>query len=138
MRNWVRETKKDFNFFKNNLLMFLGEINQSIYLTSNQYIPKRMMKKVERFMRLILENGLDGFYWSFAGFLVRIRSPDQFNENDESVKTISFQNLQMAFVIYLSLITFSGFIFGLEILYFRFKQWWQQLQNDVQNIFPFQ
>lgn len=88
-------------------------------------------------MRFASENGLNGFYWSYAKFLVALRNSMQFKGNDETFgEAITFEHLRMALIIYLSLMTLATIAFALEILCFHFKRWWQQ-RLESQILFPF-
>lgn len=96
-----------------------------------------MIEKVESFMTSIMENGIERFYWSNAKFLVELRNSMRLVRNDETHgEAITLEHLQIALITYLSLMILATIVFGLEILFFHLKRWWQQ-QLESQILFPF-
>lgn len=91
------------------------------YLTSDQYIPERMIKHIDRTTSLIVQTGLNGFYEDFAQFLFQLRSSKILRSQDDlSVMDFHFL-LNISTYFFLHSLWFSTIIFLIEISVQRFN-----------------
>lgn len=92
-------------------------------MQSNFYIPKRIIKKVETFLKFTMENGLQQFYRSNAYYLAQFCNkshPTCFKTTSDG--RIEMKELRLIFFIYVILNSLAALTFALELTWFHFKR----------------
>lgn len=95
-----------------------------MYLSSNFYMPRRMIEKFERFIKAIMQNGLKKFYRSNAYHLAQFcnESNSTCSETTSHNHRIEMKDLRIIFFIYFTLNLLATLAFGLEFAWFHFEK----------------
>lgn len=90
-----------------------------------------MTTKIEHVRRIMMENGLDRFYWTFAKFRAQICLRIDFDVREqEMMQMLNFDQLFFFFVIYAIQMIVAIVVFTVEMIGFRFRG----ARNDVDGI----
>lgn len=86
-------------------------------MTANEYVPKRMINKIDRAAESMMENGLHRFYESLTTFMTKIQANKlSANQSDHSeIHALTVDDLRGPLIFCSYLLAFIGFIFLLEL-----------------------
>lgn len=106
-----------------NLLVFItGTFKTANFLKSDEYIPERMVNKIDETTSSMMENGLYNFYKSFYTFMLELRQSKilkQNGHNDE--KGLTMDQMMFPFILYLVCLSICLIVFLIEIIVFKLK-----------------
>lgn len=107
-------------------LHFLGEIIDRNLVTSDEFIPQRMVKKIEQVTLSMVEYGFGKFYDSISDFnrqlYVSFRRGYK-EKDDDLLLPITIEQIWPVIIIVLSLNGIATIIFVAEILYYKWRNW---------------
>lgn len=101
-------------------------MNYPYHLTSNQYIPKRMVDKIDEATSSMMENGIYGFYKSIGTFLEELRGYNEFDEEITKFKPFTLQQSMGLIVLFAVMFVLTFIIFIVEIIVHKFQKWQHQ------------
>lgn len=92
-------------------------------MTSNDYVPERIIQKIDGEIFSYLENGLIQFYMSLGLFEFKVYNRTEFKHDDNDVRLITMRDLEAPFICHFSLTGICFFVFILELIVFQIKKW---------------
>ena len=102
------------------MLLIVGSINMYYQLTSNQYIPERMVQTIDKATISMKENGLHSFYESFGSFLTQIHRKKRFSLDDYIPMKLNQIWVLLLFIVRDLCCAFLAFF--VELIVYRYKQ----------------
>lgn len=99
-----------------NLIFFtLGTISTQFYLESENYVPDRMMKKIDKATSSFVENGLRQFYESLVDFRQKLIDRVHLSQLDDDIQALTFEQLRRPMILVFCLWGITIIILILEI-----------------------
>lgn len=93
------------------------------YLLHHGFVPKNLMKRINRATQSRFEYGLDGFWWSLASSKSRInfrtKHENMKEDTDSMLQVLGLKQLSMFFVLYAVQISIAIVVFISEMIYGR-------------------
>lgn len=100
---------------------FSGSIGTRYYLSSNEYVSDRVLKKIDTLTCSMAENGLRQFYISYGAF-THILHARKF-----TVKTVNFHpfavdRISSSLLLFTGILVFAGLFFVAEMAFPKWKK----------------
>lgn len=86
------------------------------YLESGQYVPDRLMEKIDKTKSSMMENGLYQFYLDFAAYRQKLNRRIPTNQEDDDLQALTMEQLERPLVRILCIWSVAMIIFILEFI----------------------
>lgn len=104
------------------------------FLSSESYVPDRLLKKIDKATSSMVENGLSGFYRDFMRNIKHIRKfAADYNENTD-YEAVQMKNMIRPLLIHFVFLGMALVLFILEIYINRANQ---NIYSNMKNLFKY-
>lgn len=86
-------------------------------MNSHQYIPERIINKVNKVTSSMMANGLHQFYEMFADYLITLRAHKILRVEDDDFRVISIEDLRIPLIFCSFLLAIALIIFLIESIF---------------------
>lgn len=105
-------------------IFFKGSIPYAFNLKTNEHVPERMIKRINKATVSMIENGLQQFYKSFGIFLEEfMREKLNRMHNDDDAAALTMGQLKIPLIIYFILLSMASILLAIEIIVHRVNKW---------------
>lgn len=91
-------------------------------MRSDQYIPERMKKDINKATNSMIESGLQRFYRSFTKFLTELRGYRFLKNTEDDPRALTVEQLWGPLILSVYILCFATIILVIEIIVFKLKQ----------------
>lgn len=104
-------------------------------ITAN-YVPDRLLEKINRLTASMMESGLYDFYTSMAEFDRHLRLKDLEIDEDDELKPLTFDHMKRVMILFLFLIGIAVIVFILEVYLLKWITFVRWLTRKYQIVEP--
>lgn len=113
------------NLYSKFLLFFfclIGAINSRYYLESDEYVPERILKKIDKTTSSMIESGFHKFFSSFWAFTEKIASIKLRNPENYIFQALTIKQLIRIVILLLYLLSISSIFFAFEVIIHKWNR----------------
>lgn len=99
----------------------IGSISKGYFLVSENYVPERMLRKIDEATSLMIESGLAKFYISSMTHIKKLNNLAIDFENNSTYEAVTLKSLRRPFMLLSGLMGIASAAFAIEIAIYKWK-----------------
>lgn len=105
------------------LFKTLGTLSSQYYLASDQYVPERMLRKVDKVTSSMMESGLHHFYRTFAEFRSKFSQRPNEHQDTDDILVLEIDQMIRPMKIIFCLWGLATVLFITEVIVHKWNKW---------------